>query len=343
MFMPAVSAPGFLSGTAEKGKKMKTLTESLKRDGMYAVIETAKGDIILELFYKDTPLTVCNFAGLAEGTLDAAKGKPFYDGLIFHRVIANFMIQGGNPDGLETGGTGGPGYRFPDEIVDKLRHDKPGILSMANAGPGTNGSQFFITHVPTPWLDGKHTVFGQVIQGQSVVNAIAQGDRIKSITIVRKGADAEKFTTSQADFNRYHTQVSEKAQQQAAKKTALIEKTIMEKYPGAAKTPDGIFYLITKKGNGEQAQKGKKLTMDYKGSLLNGMVFDDSSMHKPLEFTAGYGQLIRGFEQQALEMRVGEKRTIILPPECAYGSRGVGNLIPPDSYLIFELYLKSMS
>ncbi|MGP1577200.1 MAG: peptidylprolyl isomerase [Treponema sp.] len=339
MLITTATAAGFLSGNTEKGKKMTTLTDTLKQNGLYAVIETAKGDIVLELFYKETPLTVCNFVGLAEGSLDAAKGKPFYDGLLFHRVIANFMIQGGDPDGR---GTGGPGYRFPDEIVDKLRHDKPGILSMANAGPGTNGSQFFITHVPTPWLDGKHTVFGHVIQGQSVVNKIAQGDRITAITILRKGSEAEKFTATQADFNRYLAQATEKVHQRAAEKAALIEKTIMQKFPGASKTENGIYYLITKKGSGVQAQKGKKLTMDYKGSLLNGMVFDDSTMYEPLQFTAGAGQLIPGFDQQALEMCAGEKRTIVLPPELAYGSRGAGNLIPPDSYLIFELELKSV-
>lgn len=339
MIIPVVSAAGFLNGNTEKGKKMKALTDSVKKDGLYAVIETAKGDIVLELFYKEAPLTVCNFVGLAEGSLESTKGKPFYDGLLFHRVIADFMIQGGDPDGR---GTGGPGYRFPDEIVDHLKHDKPGMLSMANAGPNTNGSQFFITHVPTPWLDGKHTIFGKVIKGQSVVNAITQGDRMTSVTIIRKGADAEKFTASQADFNRYLSHISEKAKQRAAEKAAAIEKTIMQKYPGASKTANGIFYLITKAGTGAQAQKGKKLTMDYKGSLMNGMVFDDSSMHEPLQFTAGAGQLIPGFDQQAAEMRVGEKRTIILPPELAYGSRGAGNVIPPDAYLIFELELKAV-
>ncbi|MGL4986728.1 MAG: peptidylprolyl isomerase, partial [Treponemataceae bacterium] len=164
---------------------------SLKgKEGLFAVIETNKGSIFVELFAKETPLTVTNFVGLAEGTLDAAKGTPYYNGLKFHRVIENFMIQGGDPTGT---GSGGPGYRFPDEIVPSLKHDKPGMLSMANAGPGTNGSQFFITHVETPWLDGKHTVFGKVAEGQDVVNKIAQDDEIKSITIVRSGKDAENF------------------------------------------------------------------------------------------------------------------------------------------------------
>lgn len=162
-------------------------------DGLYAEIKTNKGVILLKLEYQATPLTVANFVGLAEGDIknDAKPlGTPFYDGLIFHRVIPNFMIQGGDPLGS---GMGGPGYKFKDEIVDTLKHNGPGILSMANAGKATNGSQFFITHVATPWLDGKHTVFGHVVTGQDVVNAIVNGDKIETVTIIRIGKDAKKF------------------------------------------------------------------------------------------------------------------------------------------------------
>ncbi len=335
----AAAAAIILTGDTEKGRKMNALSMELKNDGLYAVIETSKGDIVVELFYRDTPLTVCNFVGLAEGTLTAAKGKPFYDGLTFHRVIANFMIQGGDPEGT---GRGGPGYRFPDEIVDHLKHDKPGILSMANAGAGTNGSQFFITHVPTPWLDGKHTVFGQVVKGQDAVNGIKQGDRIVSITILRKGKDAKNFTAAQKDFDAYLAGASEQANKRAAEKAQEQERIIRSKFPNALKTDNGIFYTITKEGKGAHAQPGKKLKMKYKGSLLNGTVFDDSDMHEPLTFTAGAGQLIPGFDQQAALMSVGEKRTIVIPPELAYGSRGAGGVIPPDAYLIFELELLSV-
>ncbi|MBR2693264.1 MAG: peptidylprolyl isomerase [Thermoguttaceae bacterium] len=137
-----------------------------------ATIETPRGTIKLELFADKTPKTVANFEKLAK--------KGFYDGLTFHRVIADFMIQGGCPIG---NGTGGPGYTFEDEFVPELRHDGPGTLSMANAGPNTNGSQFFITHVACPWLDGKHTVFGKVLEGQDVVDAVRQGDKMLKVTV----------------------------------------------------------------------------------------------------------------------------------------------------------------
>jgi peptidylprolyl isomerase len=168
-------------------------------DGLYAKIMTSKGDILIKLEFEKTPLTVTNFVGLAEGTKNSNRGKGvrFYDGLTFHRVIPDFMIQGGDPAG---NGTGGPGYTFPDEIYSTLRHDAPGILSMANAGPDTNGSQFFITHTQTPWLDGKHTVFGHVIEGQDIVNAIRQGDTIKTIQIIRVGKKAAAFKADQVSF-----------------------------------------------------------------------------------------------------------------------------------------------
>ncbi|MGI5090484.1 peptidylprolyl isomerase [Treponema vincentii] len=335
----AAAAAIILTGDSEKGRKMNAISAELQKDGVYAVIDTNKGDIVLELFYKETPMTVCNFVGLAEGTLDAAKGKPFYDGLTFHRVIANFMIQGGDPDGK---GTGGPGYRFPDEFVDNLKHNTAGILSMANSGPGTNGSQFFITHVPTPWLDGKHTVFGRVVKGQDVVNKIVQGDRMNSISIIRKGSEAQKFTATQKDFNAYLAGAEERAKQRTTLRREKNEALIKQKFPNAVKNENGIFYTIIKEGKGVKAQAGKTLTMKYKGSLLDGTVFDDSDMHEPLKFVAGAGQLIAGFDQQAMQMAVGEKRTIVIPPELGYGSRGAGGVIPPDSYLVFELELLSV-
>ena len=314
------------------------MSESMKaiegKDGVFAIMETSQGDIVLELHYKQTPLTVTNFVGLAEGKLTAAKGKPFYDGLKFHRVIQDFMIQGGDPMG---NGTGGPGYRFPDEFVDELRHTGPGILSMANAGPGTNGSQFFITHVATPWLDGKHSVFGKVVVGQDIVNKTKQGDLIKKVTIVRQGEDAKNFTATQEDFDNRLKEVKEKnrkAKEEAFKKTIeMVEK----KFAGSTKTPDGIYYTITKEGNGEKIGGRKTVTVKYKGYLMNDQVFDSSDFHEPLTFITAGGQMIPGFDMMVQDMKLNEKRTIVLPPDLAYGEAGAGGVIPGNAYIAFDV------
>ena len=314
------------------------MSESMKaiegKDGVFAIMETSQGDIVLELHYKQTPLTVTNFVGLAEGKLTAAKGKPFYDGLKFHRVIQDFMIQGGDPMG---NGTGGPGYKFPDEFVDELRHTGPGILSMANAGPGTNGSQFFITHVATPWLDGKHTVFGKVVAGQDIVNKTKQGDLIKKVTIVRQGEDAKNFTATQEDFDNRLKEVKEKnrkAKEEAFKKTIeMVEK----KFAGSTKTPDGIYYTITKEGNGEKIGGRKTVTVKYKGYLMNDQVFDSSDFHEPLTFITAGGQMIPGFDMMVQDMKLNEKRTIVLPPDLAYGEAGAGGVIPGNAYIAFDV------
>jgi Peptidyl-prolyl cis-trans isomerase (rotamase) - cyclophilin family len=339
----ATAAAIFLSGnTEDTGESIKmgenTEPEAIGKEGLFAVMETSKGKIILELEYQKTPLTVCNFVGLAEGTLDATKGKHFYDGLVFHRVIQNFMIQGGDPKG---NGTGNPGYKFPDEFDPSLKHDGPGVLSMANSGPGTNGSQFFITHVATPWLDGKHTVFGKVIDGQNVVNSIAQGDKILSVKIERVGAAAKSFSASQEDFNRYLSGNSTrvKSAQDAARKVTVD--MITKKWPNAVKAESGVYYMVTREGRGDALKTGQTLTMKYKGYLLDGTVFDDSDMHAPLEFQVGRGQLIPGFDSQALDMKVNEKRTIIIPPELAYGETGAANVIPGNSFIAFDLELLS--
>ncbi|MCL2608409.1 MAG: peptidylprolyl isomerase [Treponema sp.] len=314
-------------------------------DGVFARIGTTRGDVVIRLEYEKTPLTVVNFVALAEGKMDATEGKPFYDGLTFHRVISvvngdgqDFMIQGGDPQGS---GSGGPGYRFPDEIVPELRHDGPGILSMANAGPGTNGSQFFITLVETPWLDGRHTVFGRVIEGQDVVNATLQGDKINSVEIIRNGAAAGRFRADQATFDALLAEINAKAAENAkAQRDSDLAKA-REKLPTASETASGILYVIDRQGNGNKPASGQTVQMNYVGSFLSGEVFDNSAFHgQPLEFEAGIGRVIRGWDEIVLDMRTGEKRTAVIPPELAYGEQGAGNgLIPPNSFLVFEMEL----
>ena len=307
------------------------------KDGIYAVIDTEKGEILLSLDYKRCPMTVCNFVGLAEGSLNMEEpGVPFYDGLNFHRVISNFMIQGGCPNG---DGTGGPGYRFPDEFNPELKHDGPGVLSMANAGPGTNGSQFFITHTATPWLDGKHTVFGHVIEGQDVVNAVEQGDKINSVKILRVGKDAEAFNASPATFADLCDKLEARHMEELRNARKKVEEEIEKRFPNAEKTSTGLRYIITKSGSGNTSPKyGQKVTVHYQGELLNGKVFDSSLIRKqPAVFKIG--EVIEGWNEALMTMKKGEKRLLIIPPDLGYGEYGYPGVIPPDSYLIFNVEL----
>ena len=308
-------------------------------DGIYAAIHTQKGIITIQLHYKETPATVGNFVGLAEGTLPnevKSDGTPYYDGLNFHRVIPDFMIQGGCPQGS---GVGGPGYQFDDEINPNLRHDKPGILSMANAGPGTNGSQFFITHVPTPWLDGKHTVFGAVIEGQSVVDAVAQEDSIDKIEIKRVGKDAEDWDAVAA-FNQLNELAQKRIEEQKEKQAKELEKISK----GFSQTESGLRYKINQEGAGEQASAGKKVSVHYKGELLDGTVFDSSyKRQQPIDFVLGQGQVIPGWDEGVSLLKVGDKARFLIPSDLAYGSRGAGGVIPPDAALLFDVELVAVS
>ena len=350
-------------------------------EGIFATIATNKGDIVLELEYKKAPVTVANFIALAEGkntfvTQENLKEKPFFDGLKFHRVIKDFMIQGGDPSG---NGSGGPGYAFKDEFTD-LKHDKPGILSMANSGPTTNGSQFFITHKATPWLDGKHTVFGHVTEGMSIVNAIAQNDVVTKITIVRKGALAQKFDAPKV-FADYFNNKSEDQKKQdlvnaenKAKQAAIeaeAKRAYTEKYgpviaakkayftatkATATTTPSGLTYKITEKGTGVKPTNGTQFYFHYAGYFEDGTLFDSSyetvsksygkfdanraaqNGYQAFPFEAGKKDgMIPGFIEGLENMAFGDKAVVFIPSNLAYGERGAGGVIPPNTTLVFEL------
>lgn len=304
-------------------------------NGIYAKFNTPKGSILVKLTHDKTPGTVGNFVGLAEGNLEndaKPQGKPYYNGLKFHRVIPDFMIQGGCPVGT---GVGGPGYQFDDEFHPELTHSGPGVLSMANAGPGTNGSQFFITHVETPWLDGKHTVFGHVVEGQDVVDAVAQGDEIESIEIIREGDEATNWNAVEA-FRTFEGAREKRIEEAKQKAEAEMEKLAA----GFDKTESGLRYKIIQKGNGTKAEKGKTVSVHYTGALDNGQVFDSSYKRKePISFPLGMGHVISGWDEGIALLQVGDKARFVIPSHLGYGSRGAGGVIPADATLVFDVEL----
>ncbi|MEN8125451.1 MAG: peptidylprolyl isomerase [Bacteroidota bacterium] len=304
-------------------------------NGLYAKVKTSKGDILLNLEFEKTPGTVGNFIALAEGNIENTakpQGKKYYDGLKFHRVIPDFMIQGGCPLGT---GTGSPGYNFDDEFHPDLKHDKPGILSMANSGPGTNGSQFFITHVPTSWLDNKHTVFGNVIEGQDIVDSIAQDDIIESVDILRVGEAAENFNSIES-FRNFEGAREKRIKEAKEKMNAELDKLAA----GFESTESGLRYQILQNGKGKKSEKGKQVSVHYKGQLANGTVFDSSYQRKqPIDFTLGIGQVIKGWDEGIQLLKVGDKARFVIPSDLAYGSQGAGGVIPPDATLIFDVEL----
>tara|TARA_R110002074_G_scaffold348282_1_gene518687 strand:+ start:19947 stop:20879 length:933 start_codon:yes stop_codon:yes gene_type:complete len=304
-------------------------------EGIYAKFNTNKGEILVKLTHEKTPGTVGNFVALAEGNKEnsaKSKGEPFYNGLKFHRVIPDFMIQGGCPLGR---GTGDAGYKFDDEFHPELKHDKPGVLSMANSGPGTNGSQFYITHVPTPWLDNKHTVFGHVATGQEVVDEIAQEDLIESLEIVRVGDDAQNWDAVKA-FENFNASGEARLAADKAKKEAELDKVAA----GFESTASGLRYKMIQKGNGAKAEKGKQVSVHYEGSLLSGDVFDSSyKRNSPIDFQLGIGQVIPGWDEGISLLKVGDKARFVIPSDLAYGSAGAGGVIPPNATLIFDVEL----
>ena len=331
-------------------------------EGLYANLQTSKGEIILQLEIEKTPVTVANFVSLAEGrnekVSDEFSGKKYYDGLIFHRVIDDFMIQGGDPTGT---GSGGPGYQFADEFTD-LSHSGPGILSMANAGPGTNGSQFFITHKETPWLDGKHTVFGKVIEGQVVVDSISQNDTIFKVNIIRKGSKAKKFDAPKIFSN--HFEEIENLAKKAAEKTAIIIEETLKRFENhrarATKTDSGLRYFIFEKGDGPNVTNTNITNVNYSVYFEDGVLLDTSVLniaesyervdpnrlaadaYKPI--TADVNKeaaMIEGFKEGVRLLKVGDKATLFLPYNLAYGEEG-NRMIPARSNLIFEIEVVSL-
>lgn len=317
-------------------------------DGIYVKISTQKGDILGELYYQKVPLTVANFVGLAEGKIEntaKAAGEPFYNGLKFHRVIPDFMIQGGDPQGT---GAGDPGYKFADEFDPNLKHDTAGIFSMANSGPATNGSQFFITHKETPWLDGKHSVFGKVVKGMDVVNKITQGDVMDKVEIIRMGKDAKAF-----DAVATFTAEQEKAAKAQAEKEKAAQEAMAKLLEGATPTGSGLYYTVLKEGTGAKPKDGQTAKLNYIGTLPDGTMFDTSLEdvakenglynpgrdYGPIPVTVGpQGRVIQGWKEAISLMRVGDKYKVVIPPQLGYGARG-GGPIPPNSYLIFEMEL----
>ena len=304
-------------------------------NGIYAKFNTSKGAVLVKLTHDLTPGTVGNFVALAEGNLENSvkpQGTKYYDGLNFHRVIPDFMIQGGCPLGS---GTGDPGYKFDDEFHPSLKHDRPGVLAMANSGPGTNGSQFYITHVPTSWLDGKHTVFGHVVEGQDVVDAVAQGDTLDTLEIIRVGEEAQKWNAVEA----FRSFEGNRKKRLEAEKNAAEE--AMEKLAaGFEKTESGLRYQFIQRGEGKKAENGKTVSVHYTGQLPDGKVFDSSyPRKKPIEFPLGQGNVIEGWDEGIALLQVGDKARFVIPSHLGYGSRGAGGVIPPNATLIFDVEL----
>ncbi|MFT7073163.1 peptidylprolyl isomerase [Patiriisocius sp. Uisw_017] len=305
------------------------------QDGIYAKITTEKGEILGKLTHDKTPGTVANFVALAEGDLEnkaKPQGTKYYDGLKFHRVIQDFMVQGGDPDGT---GAGGPGYQFDDEFHPELTHDRPGIFSMANSGSGTNGSQFFITHVPTDWLDNKHTVFGHVIEGQDIVDAITQGDTMQKVEIIRVGDEATNFNAVETfrDFS------GSKAEREAAAKKAQ-EDSMKDLVAGFEKTESGLYFKHIQRGEGVKPTAGQTVAVHYNGMLPDGTTFDSSYKRgEPIEFPVGMGHVIAGWDEGILLLNKGDKARFVIPSDLAYGEQGAGGVIPPNATLVFDVEL----
>lgn len=345
-------------------------------DGMYAEFNTSMGPVVAELYFEETPMTVASFVSLAEGTSKMAdstyKDKKYYDGLIFHRVIDGFVIQGGDPTGT---GSGGPGYKYPDEFVDSLNHDTKGILSMANAGPGTNGSQFFITLGPVAQLDGRHTVFGKVVKGQDVVDSIGKtetGPRdrpvkdivMKEVNIIRKGSAAKNFDAPRVFENEL---ADIEAEKEAQEKLMQEERNkIVQEFESIKSEADslesGLKIYYETEGDGKKPENGQKVQVNYEGYFADGTIFDTNKEEIAKEMNiyneqraaqGGYGPMtttygpdapmIPGFKEALQQMNIGDEAVVFIPSHLGYGERGAGGVIPPNTDLIFKIKLVGMA
>lgn len=360
-FLIAIAAIS-LSSCTPIYKKMNVDKETYEglKDGLYANFQTSKGNMIVKFEDKKAPVTVANFVGLAEGKIEnkaKAKGVPYYDGTIFHRVIKDFMIQGGDPKGT---GMGDPGYKFDDEKND-LQHSGKGILSMANSGPNTNGSQFFITEVATPWLDGRHTIFGEVVNGKEVIDSIANVEKgpqdkpktdivLEKVSVFTKGDEYKNYDAA-AIFNEGKGKIQENnkaamAKIEADKKkkaeefAANQQKLVDDLKAGMQVTPSGLYYKITKTTDGIAPQRGDEVAVHYAGKLVDGTEFDSSfKRNQPIDIPIGVGQVIKGWDEGIMLLKEGEAATLLIPSDLGYGSAGAGGVIPPNAWLIFDVEL----
>lgn len=342
-----------------RAQETPAVKDATKDPGLYAVFETTKGTIVARLAYDKAPVTVANFVGLATGEMewkDPQNGemvkRPFYDGLKFHRCIAGFMVQGGCPLG---NGRGGPGYSFGDEFDASLRHDVAGLLSMANSGPNTNGSQFFITLGPTPHLNDRHSIFGKVVSGLDVAQAMATvpmkgGENstpvddivMTKVRIVRTGPEAAAFDWKKEFAKKDELPERMKAYRAGKDKAEMAKlfQTLGVDPAKLTKGEGGLEWFVRQPGTGAVPKAGQTIVAHYTGYLLDGTKFDSSvDRGAPFETQIGVGRVIKGWDAAFTQMKVGEKRLLVIPGDLAYGKRGAGGVIPPDATLVFDVEL----